>query len=139
MSAMGERNAAVDAFVEEVGAYFRAVSEMPDPPHSDETNEPGWHAQSPSEAMTYASTPWIGISDVAVAYAYPVLIMTFRWTGTPPLNELAGFYALVVDGTLLNAEKCMIRIEDFLARKNWYEGAQRAGNINVVSIPSPSR
>ncbi len=135
---MGERDPSLGAFVDEVRSYFRVMSEMPAPPDADTPNGPGWYVQSPSDTTTYATDPWLSVSDVEVAYAAPTLVVTFRWTQASSFGTPAGLYALVLDGTVPNAEKCTIRVEEFLTRKTWHEGAQRTGNILVVAVPSPT-
>ncbi|MBY6540283.1 hypothetical protein HQ325_16535 [Rhodococcus sp. BP-349] len=139
---MDELDLSASAFIDEVESYFRSMSDLPAPPDADLPDGDGWYVHSPS-APRVASPPWIGVSDVHVAYAPPAVIVTFRWTGDTALSAPAKSYALVLDGARLTAEKCTIRVEAFLMKKNWHHGAQAAGSLHVIAVdspePSPSR
>ncbi|MBM7415542.1 MULTISPECIES: hypothetical protein [Nocardiaceae] len=125
------------AYVEEVASYIRAMSELPAPPEDSAPNEPGWYVQSATAQETYGFEPWLSVSDVHVGHADPALVVTLNWTDRNSRETSPQRFALVLDVTDISAERCTIRIEHFLSCDEWSAGAQRAGTILLVAVPSP--
>lgn len=125
------------AFVDEVASYIRAMSELPAPPEDSAPREPGWYVQSASAEETYGFEPWLSVSDVHVAYADPALVVTLNWTDRNIHDTSPQRFTVVLDVTGISAERCTIRIEDFLSRDEWFAGAQRVGTVLLVAVPSP--